>query len=114
MTPIQAKGEVAQTLHIADSETAFPKGQRYSQRCEPSWPRSLANVPVDDDPQSDADQERDEGDADAVANDVDEDVLYAGPPGNFRRRRRRSRRSRNGYRFGRRGFGQRQAYAYPQ
>ena len=104
---------MASALRIAASATAFGKEQCYCQRYEPIRRRYLANVEVDDAPEGDADEEGDEGDADADNDDADEEVLYAGPPENFRGRGWRRGRSRYGSRFGRRGFGPGQASAYP-
>ena len=69
---------------------------------------------MDDEPQAEADVEGEEADADADYDAAEEEGLYAGPHGNFRGRGWRRGRSRYGSRFGRRGFGPRQAYAYPQ
>ena len=113
MTAIQAKGDVASALRIAASATAYGKNQHYSQRYEPSRRRYPANVAVDDDQQGDAEEEGDEGDADAEYEEQEEEVLYAGQPGNFRGKGWSRGRSRYRSRFGRRVFGQRQAYAYP-
>ena len=114
MTAIQAKGDVSSALRIAASPTAYAKNQHYSQRYEPSRRRYPANVAVDDDQQDDDEEVGDDGDADAENQEQDEEVLYAGPPGKFRSRGRRRRRSRYGSPFRRRGYGPRQAYAYPQ
>ena len=96
-TANQAKGDVASALRIATSATAFGKNQHYFQRYEPSRRRYHANVAVDEQ-QGDAD-EGDEGDTDAEYQEQDDDVLYAGPPGNFR--------GRGGWRRGRSRYGSR-------
>ena len=64
MIALQSNGDVASALRIAASAMAFVKEQRYSQRYEPSKRRYPGNIGVDEDPQSDADVEGDEGDAD--------------------------------------------------
>ena len=64
---------------------------------------------MDDDQQGDPEEEGDEGDAADEYGETDEEVLYAGQPGNIRGRVWRRGRSRYGSRFGRRGFGPRQS-----
>ena len=86
MTAINAKGEVATALHIAASATAYGKEQRYAQRYDPNRRRYPGYVAVNDDPKADDDVEGDEGDADADYEEAEEEVLYAGPSGNFRGR----------------------------
>ena len=111
-TAIQAKGDVASALRIAASAKAFGKYQHYSQRHEPSRRRYRANVAIDDE-QGDAEEEGYECDADADYEEQDEELLYAGPTGNFRGRGGGRRgRSRYGSRFGPRG--ESQPYAYSQ
>ena len=110
MTAVQSKGDVASALHIAASATPYTKEQRYPQRYDPNRRRYSTNVAVDDQ-ESDADEEGDDGDADMDYDEGEEEVFYAGSPGNFRGRGWRGRRNRYGSRFGRRGFG-RQPFAY--
>ena len=64
ITAIQAKGHVASALRIAASAKGFGKYQFYSKRYRPSRRRYAANFAVDDDA-GDAEEEVDEGDADA-------------------------------------------------
>ena len=70
-----------------------------------------ANAAVDDE-QGDAEEEGDGADADADYDQQDEENLYAGPLGNFLGRGWRRGLVRYGSRFGQRGYGQRQFYAY--
>ena len=65
MTAISSKGDVASTLRIAASATAYGREQRYCQRYEPSRRRYPTNFAVDDDQQADADVEGDECDVES-------------------------------------------------
>ena len=75
MTAIQSKDDVASSLRIAASASAYGREERYSQRYQPSRRRYPANVAVDDDQPADADLEGDEVDSDADYEDADEEVF---------------------------------------